>query len=473
MVIDLKWQVKLKSIHMKSLLKIPFAFVLATTLFFGCEDDKAPGEPPTADNVTSKIIAEPGDEIVFEGTFNSEDGFAKINLSNAEILLDKQIVFANHVKQYFLDYKFTIPTDAALKEYDVTISAESLSGATQSFSTSVDVATPPTVNVTADFIALPGEEIVFEGTITDDQGLTHIKLLNSGIGLDHTIELADHPTSYELNYPYTIPVASEMKMHNGTMEVHNIADRTTTLSMKVNASGDDVVYENIYIAGGFQWWTWSPELAYPMDKDPADDKWFEVPVHCWDGEWGELKFLGQLAWTPDNWGLIDQADPSKGMLNDENSATILLGANGGNPAYKKVRFNPYIMQYSVEDITDVVTPKTEMYIVGKGFPAYPNLDWNTEEAIPMTPNPWGYGEHIFLIEGLEFSDYVELKFIGQTTGWDYDAGFDVANQEVTAPVSWVKIKEGSGTKDLKFTDQAGTYTVLYDYYLKRALIWKE
>lgn len=459
---------------MKSLLKIPFTFLLfATILFLSCEDDDKAGTPPTADNVTDVILGEPGDIISFKGTFNAEDGFSKISLRNDEIMLDKQIVFANHVTQYYLDYKFTIPATATLKIYDITITAETLAGETESYTTKVDVATPPSVDVTADFVALPGEEITFEGTITDAQGLTEIKIVNAGIGLEHVIELAEHPKSYELSYTYTIPLVSEMKMHNGTIEVANKANRTTTLSMKVNLSGEDIVYENIYIAGGFQWWTWSPQLAYPMDVDPNDDKWFEVPVHCWDGEYEELKFLGQLDWAPDNWGLVDQADPSKGMLNDESSATILLGANGENPAYKKVRFNPYTMQYSVEDMTDVVTPRTEMYIVGNGYPAYPDLDWNTEAAIPMTQNPYGYGEHIFLIEGLEFSDDVSLKFIGQTTGWDYDAGFDIAEQEVTAPVSWVKIKEGSGTKDLKFKNQAGTYTVLYDYYLKRALIWKE
>ncbi|MBK3516866.1 cadherin repeat domain-containing protein [Carboxylicivirga marina] len=458
---------------MKSLLKIPFAFIVCTTFLMGCDDDEKAGTPPTADNVTTEILAEPGDEIVFEGTFNAEDGFSKITLSNDEIMLDKQIVFANHVTQYFLDYKFTLPEEAALKVYDITISAEALGGATETYSTKVDVATPPSVDISVDFVALPGEDIVFEGTITDDQGLTEIKLINAGIGLDHIIELAGNPTSYDLSYTYTIPVASEMKMHNGTVEVTNLANRATTLPMKVNLSGEDIVYENIYIAGGFQWWTWNPELAYPMDKDPNDDKWFEVPVNCWDG-FDELKFLGQLGWNPDNWGLVDQADPSKGMLNDDSSAAILLGANGANPAYKKVRFNPYIMQYSVEDITDVVTPKTEMYIVGSGFPGYPALNWNTEEAIPMTANPYGYGEHIFLIEGLEFSDDVSIKFIGQTDGWGpYDAGFDVGEQEVTAPVSWVKIKEGDGSKDLKFKNQAGTYTVLFDYYLKRALIWQE
>ncbi|TLX75000.1 hypothetical protein E9993_11450 [Labilibacter sediminis] len=459
---------------MKSILRITLLLSLSLMLFVACNDDDKPsGAPPTGDNISDVIIAAQGETIVIKGTFESESGFAKISLTNDELLLDKQIVFANHVTKYFLDYSFAIPEGASSKDYEVMIKAESLSGKTEDFTTTLDIASPPeSGNIVLSFNGNPGDEIVFTGTITDIQGLSLIVLLNEGIGLDHTIDLPDHPTSYELNYAYTIPGDAEKALHNGTIVIENISDRSTSFAIGVNLTGEDVVYETMYAAGGFQWYGWDAGLAYQMYPDPDDDRWFEVPLHCWD-DYDEVKFLGQLDWNPNNWGLVDQSDPSKGMVNDESSAAILMGANGGNPAYKMVRFNPYDMQYTVEDITDAKTPRTEMYIVGGGFPGYPDLNWNPEEAIPMQANPDGYGEHIFVIYGLEFSDDVSMKFIGQNTGWDYDAGFDVDVQEVTAPVSWVKIKEGSGTKDLKFKDQAGTYTVLFDYYIGRALIWKE
>lgn len=461
---------------MKTLLKKSVILsLLVVAFFYSCNDNDNPaGAPPKVENMVSEIKAEPGQSIVFEGTFTAENGFSRITLSNTELSLDKQIVFANHVEKYFLEYKFTIPQDAEHKVYEITISAENLSGESEAFNTKLDVATPPTVNVNLDFKALPGETLTFEGTISDEQGLTSIKLVNAGIGLDHTIDLPEHPKSYDLSFEYAIPNETEMRSHNGTIAVENIASRKTTLGMKVNLSGEDVVYENLYVAGGFQWWTWRADLAYPMERDPQNEKWFEVLLHCWDGEFEELKFLGQLNWNPDNWGLADQTDPSKGVINDENSQPILLGANGGNPAYKKVRFNPYSLQYSIEDYTADIAPRAQMYIMGKGFPQHPALDWNPDAAIPMIANPDGYGEHIFMISGLEFSDDVDLKFIGQTDGWGpYDAGFDVEIQEITAPATWVKVKEGSGTKDLKFKNQAGTYTILFDYYLKRASIWKE
>jgi hypothetical protein len=50
-------------------------------------------------------------------------------------------------------------------------------------------------------------------------------------------------------------------------------------------------------------------------------------------------------------------------------------------------------------------------------------------------------------------------------------GFAGESREVLAPQNWVVLVEGDGTSDLKFKDQAGTYTIYLDYFLKRAVIW--
>lgn len=460
---------------MKTLFHLPF-LMLCLLLIISCKDENVPNSaPPAGENVTAEIIAQPGDVIAFKGTFSVENGFKEIILSNEELLLDKHIVFANHVTKYFLDYRFEIPQDAPLKIYEITINAVNLSGNSQSFTTSVDVATAPeSDDLITKYEALPGTEIIFTGSFKDEQGISSIHLVNGGILLDSLIELDGQPKEYVMEVKYIIPLTAEKRNHNGKFSVKNIANRESDFEMSVNLSGEDIVYDNIYTAGGFQWWTWRPDLGFPMDPDPDNDGWFEILLHCWDGEFEELKFLGQLDWSPDNWGLVDNTDPSKGMLNDQESQPVLLGANGGNPAYKTIRFNPYQMQYSVEDYSTTVEPREEMYIVGNGFPDYPDLDWNPEAAIKMVKNPYDYGEHIYIAEGLKFSENVSIKFIGQNTGWSpYDAGFDIDEQYVTAPVTWVKIKVGDGSKDLKFENQAGTYTVLYDYYLGRVVIWKE
>jgi hypothetical protein len=459
---------------MKTFLKIFSPIVLFSILFFvACQEDEVSVPPPAGENVPVEIITSPGSQIVFSGTFTTEGIFSNIALKNEELVLDKNIVFANTVKKYFLDYKFTIPEMTASKIYEVDITVEDQNGVKQSFTSSVDVATEPySTDIVSNINASPGNEIIFSGTLMDTQGLSSVEIKGASIGLDEVLDLPANPKEYVLNFPFQLAADVEKTTHNVVVNIQNIHNRSISYNVTLNLTGEEIVYENVYIAGSFQWWTWNPGTAYPMTKDLENPEWFEIQVHTWD-TYDEVKFIGQLDWAPDNWGLIDAEDPSKGMINDENSAAVILPANGANPAYYNLRFNPYQLKYEASVLTDVVEDIPELYIVGKGFPDYPDLDWNPDAAIPMEKNPWDYGEHIFIIEGLKFSEAVDLKFIGQNTGWGpYDAGF-VNGGEMTAPVSWTKIKEGDGSSDLKFIDQPGTYTVLFDYYLKRASVWKE
>jgi len=459
---------------MKTLLRLSSGVLLLLfTTFLSCQKNEVNGPPPTGENVPAEIITAPGTEVHFLGTFIDENGFSTISLVNSDLMLDKQIIFANDVKKYYLDYKFTIPEEAESKIYEVVITAENFSGKSESFSSNVDVATSPeSSDIISSINAAPGEEIHITGTISDKQGLESIELKCAPIDLDTVITLGSNPTEYALDITYMVPLTSEKRSHNIDVKAANIKNRTTGFKINLNLSGEAVVYDSVYIAGSFQWWTWQPELGFPMDKDLENPEWFETQVHVWD-DYNEVKFIGQLAWAPDNWGLVDASDPSKGMINDENSAAVPLAINGYNPAYYNLRFNPYQMKYEAEQLTAEIPDIPELYIVGKGFVDYPDLDWNPEAAIKMEKNPWDYGKHIFIIENLEFSDAVDIKFIGQNTGWGpYDAGF-TSGGEVTAPISWAKIKEGDGSADLKFKDQAGKYTILFDYYLKRACIWKE
>lgn len=462
--------------------------VLTAALYSCSKEEDNLSAPPTGENVAEEIIASPGDEITFTGTFESSAPFSSILLRNEDLLLNKEIRFANKVEKYFLDYSFTIPEDIASQVYPVEIIIEDNAQNRQEFQTLVDVARlPEATGVVLNFNASPGDEITFTGMIADAQGISSITVRNAGIELDHTIEPAGFPNDYGLNYTYTIPASADNALHNGTITINNISNRSVTLNMTVNLSGEEAPYDNIYAAGGLQWSKWNPERGYTMLKDPEDEEWFEIIVPAWpEDDLNQIKFIGQLAWGPDNWGLIDNTDPSLGMENAEDSDPILLDAAASSfyPAYFKVRFNPYSMEYTTQEVDQTGFELQEaMYIVGNGFVDYPALDWNPEEAIPMERNPYGLGEHIFLIEGLQFSDNVSLKFIGQNTGWGpLDIGFDsdhiVGEQDgggfqVSDPVSWLPTRSGNGSADLKFTDQPGAYTILYDHFAGRAIIWKE
>ena len=89
---------------MKSKTKLSGALmILFLVAFFSCQKEEVSGPPPVGENVPTEIITAPGTEIVFTGTFTDENGFSKITLANDELLLDKQIIFANSVKKYYLE----------------------------------------------------------------------------------------------------------------------------------------------------------------------------------------------------------------------------------------------------------------------------------------------------------------------------------------------------------------------------------
>jgi hypothetical protein len=474
---------------MKEYLKLFFVAVLMGTLFFACQKDDPEGPPPAGESITSEFLASPGDQITFKGTFITESNFRKITLSNETLLLNKEIVFANTVSKYYLDYQFTILEETPFGIYIVNITAESVDGVSEVFPVTVNISSiPEATNITTYISASPGDEIEISGNITDQQGIASIALQNTGISLDTIIELGDNPLEHALLFMHNIPGDADQIVHQGSITINNISGRAVSYNLEVNLTGEAITYSEMYAAGGIQWWTWDAEHAYVMLPDPNDPNWFEIMVHAWPEEgFNEIKFIGQLAWDPNNWGLVDNSNPSAGMVNAEDSQPVILDAAGSSyyPAYFNVRFNPYNLEYSVEEVDQAgFTPQPTMYIVGAGFPGYPDLDWNPEEAIPMEQNPDGYGEHIFAIYGLEFSENVSLKFIGQNDGWGpVDVGFDTdyitdmdettGGYQVQEPISWIPTKSGDGTADLKFVDQAGTYTILYDHFAKRAIIWKE
>ena len=334
---------------------------------------------------------------------------------------------------------------------------------------------PPTgINVITPLSGEPGGDITFGGIFNDDYGLTQISIEYLDWSLSKTIDLSDEPLTYTLDFTFQVPTDASAGDHTIIITAYNNSEKMTEFTVVVSVS-EPISYDAIYAVGGFMWWWgWdNVNLSYPMTQDENDPNWYEIDIPVWGGDFNTVKFLGQPGWEGDNWGLVSSSDPSMGMINGESSESIYLDDKGKNPAYYRVRFNPYEMTYTAEELIPDIPVQANMYIVGNGYPEYPNLDWNTTEAIPLQGNLDGYGEHIFGIYSLELSSDVSMKFIGQTDGWKpLDVGFEIGG-ELQTPLTWVKCVAGDGTADVKFKDQAGKYTVVYDHFLKRALIWQE
>lgn len=356
------------------------------------------------------------------------------------------------------------------------------------------VVDPPTGSFTTPVNGTPGAKVTFTGTANDDAGLTSISLTNASVGLDKTIAIADNATTYPLSYDFTIPAETEDGTYAVAIVVTNSGGKTTDFSVDLVVETLIVdTYDAIWVAGGVLWWEWgTPDgYFYEMQKDAENEGWFEIALPSWGYGYNEIKFLGQNAWATadggDEWGVVDNTAATQEIFKGfgETVDAMILPDLGKNPAYYTVRFNPNTEEVTMEEMVPVDAAPTEMYIIGVGFPDFPLNDWDPEFAIPMTPNPYEYGEYQFIAESLVFSDDVALKFIGQTDGWSpIDVGFDETyltdedndpdnGWQVLAPINWKATKSGDGTADLKFVGQAGTYTVYFDYFLKRAVVWEE
>jgi len=179
--------------------------------------------------------------------------------------------------------------------------------------------------------------------------------------------------------------------------------------------------------------------------------------------YGDFKFISEQSWDKDNFGLVDASVSLTEMENSGNSHGIPAPA----PGYYNVWFQPETLEYEWYETDLAAQPVlTEMYIVGKGYVDYPELDWSAENSIPMVADFQGQGDYVFGLECLELSDAVDMKFLGQLAWEGFDAGF-VNGGEQTAPIVWVKADVGDGTADLKLIDQAGFYDISFDYLINR------
>lgn len=214
------------------------------------------------------------------------------------------------------------------------------------------------------------------------------------------------------------------------------------------------------------------DVAQAGKMIPSEDwpGWYYIDVQFTEEDsgdpikpYGDFKFVSEQSWDGGNYGLADASNSVTEMENSGSSDGIPAPA----PGYYNLWFQPDTLEYEWYEIDLTATPvRTEMYIVGKGYVDYPDLDWSIENSIPMDSNFQDRGDYVFGLECLEFSDAVDMKFVGQLS-WDgLDAGF-VNGGEQTAPLVWVQADVGDGTSDLKLIDQAGFYDVSFDYLINR------
>lgn len=456
---------------MKSIVfnRLFFYLLVLTFINISCDSDDDISDilNPEVSGFMSNISTAPGVEFKFEGKITDNEGIASVNIYYSDWFIDKVIVFNEIPKEYTLNYKFLVPEDAIPNtSHTIKVGITDVGGNTITIDVLVtldlDVTNPELVftQPLAGSNLNNGDLMSIIVDVTDDFGLASLQIKSEALGLDEMANVTGGETTFNYTGEIEIPEGIEgaiMIEAIATDEGGNTSTATTTVLI-----GSSAQYTDMYLVGGSVWWEWDPSKATKMWQDPNDENWFVCEFYYWTGY--DVKFIGQLGWEPNNWGL-DPNDNTQ-MINAQDSETIGFPDGDG---YYRIKFNPYSLEYSYEKMTVDVAERDNMYLMGKGFVGY-GLDWNPADAIPMQKDGWGWGNpYMFVIE-IEFSDSVDLKFIGQNDGWGpYDCGFEVGG-EMTLPLNYVKNACGDGTADVKFNGQAGWYWIVYDYFLQRTTI---
>jgi len=458
-----KWKMENNSLN-----KIMKMLVLLATFSFlsSCDTDDGVSDSnnPEATDFLTEISSAPGLEFKFEGSITDEVGISSINLKYADWFLDKTIELTDTPNEYMLDYKFTVPENVSVgSAHTIPISINDVGGNTTIINVVVSLnldLTSPNIQFTSpqEFANFNNEGLIPIGIeISDDFELQSLQILSSSLNLNDIVEFNSGETNFSYSSEISIP---ENISGNVTIEAIVTDQQGNEASTSVQISiGTIEEFTDVYLVGGSTWFDWDPTKATQMWQDPNDDEVFIVEFYYTTGN--DVKFIGQLAWSPLNWGL--NPENTSEIINSQDSQGINFPDGDG---YYRITFNPYELEYTYQKLTIDIAEEEDMYLMGKGFVGY-NLDWNPTDAIAMTKdsnNPF-----VFSVQ-VEFSNEVDLKFIGQNDGWGpYDAGFEVGGEQ-QLPINYVKGVTGDGSPDIKFFDQPGSYQIKYDYFLLRTSI---
>ena len=419
---------------------------------------------PEAESFKTAISTAPNLEFLFEGVINDETGLKSIRIRYADWFIDKVIELEEHPKLFNLNYKFLVPQDAIpgsshKVNIDITDLGENTVTKEVLVTLDLDITKPALIfeSPLAGSSHLTGDMLPIKITVTDDFGIQSLQINSDILNIDEIITIGNDQKNYSFNQEFLIPSGIDGSAMIGAIAIDQQGNETKgEVAIVV---GSSITYTNLYLVGGSAWYGWDPKKATKMWQDPNDDQWFICEFYYKSND--DVKFIGQLDWAPYNWGL----DPNNNsnIINAQNSEAIGFTEGDG---YYRVKFNPYALEYAYEKMTNNTAEEDDMFIMGKGFVGS-NLNWNPTDAIPMIKDP--SNPFVFSVE-VEFSDSVDLKYIGQTDGWGpYDAGFETGGQ-MQIPINYVKGVVGGGTADLKFIGQPGVYKITYDYFLLRTTI---
>jgi hypothetical protein len=460
---------------------------LTGLLLWQCEPkDESIDDPeaPVINLITSTISTAPDHEFWVRAIITDDTGIKRVNLLKQDWFLDKDIILSDSTrKEYQLIYKFLTPEGAEDDDHILLITVEDLGGNMTTREVPINLnkdIQPPVISISSPMDGSTlnaGDKIKMFIEVTDNSGIDTFAVSAPELDIDTLIVFDPVNPRYIFVKDYLI---SELTP-DGNYFINVLASDSTgntTLEIIGMTLGELKVGE-VYCVGGASWSGWdTPDNPMLMRHDPENEGWYELVTYSFgEQDQNGVKFLGQRAWGPLNWGL-DPDDPSE-MIIDEGSDKIILEEKG----YHKVRFSPGEMSYSKEFVGAETPVRSEMYILGSGIVGMENAYLDPSGALPMTQDP----ENPYIYTAtVEFTDIgvddwgACFVFIGNKNDLsefnlgDLSLNLDPLTTDQLSNISDFPPSNGNwnGVPYIAYYMQAGVYTIKLDYHIGHASVTK-
>ena len=475
--------------------------VMAAFVLSNCNPEEPIVDPtaPVIDLTTENISTAPGFQFVIEAEVSDDVGIKSINLEKTDWFLDKTIDLSDSTrKEYQLSYKFLTPADAETVPHTLTVSVEDVGGNIVSEQVTLTMdrdVIPPLIKISkpeSGSLIEGGDILKFFIEVTDANGIDTFRVSSVEFLIDTLVVFDPVNPRYIFVKDYQLPDELAEGSYFINVQVRDATGNWAKEVISLNVGGIGLVY----CVGGASFGGWQPDNPMPMRPDEENPGWFEIVTYSWGiQDYNGVKFIGQRAWSPLNWGL-DPSDLSQ-MINAENSEKIVLEEAG----YYKVRFNPSALEYSVEKVDATTEVRSEMFMLGEGITGMFDSWGNPSGALAMTQDP--QNPYIFTAT-VEFSDYgpndygANFIFIADKSNveafhlgfrnfpedvidpvWGYDyPGFVVGDLSMDLdPLTESELATLSNPWDVvpyvAYYELPGTYTIKMDYHIRHASITME
>ena len=460
---------------MKNKLFFLIGLIASFAVLMSCNDDEP--NPTDSSNPVITVTApsgpvtvQSGDEVTLDILFTDNNGLASISVVSTELSINESESL-NGETSFRYQETLTITGDAGTYTFLVTVTDAAGNETSATFDITIEAQdASPVITVTTPMDGVTvtsGSDLAFDIQFADDNGLASVALVSADLSINESVTLAGE-TSYA--YQESLTIVGAPGTYDITITATDQANNesNTTLSVTVEEA---VTFDAVYAVGGMTWNEWEPTKAMPMTKDADDEGWFEITLYS-DGD-DDVKFIGQLEWTGDNWGL-DPNDNTQ-MINADNSQAIVVSEVG----YHVIRFNPSMLAYTITKIDgELPAPNGKFHIVGRGFAQEDgtpiDLNWDPSKAFAMTQdsrNPYLYRLTVQFVGHVENDETVDtqLKFNGNQAWDELDWGFP-GEDTPGGDVIWTETAKSFGANYNFGQDRFGTYELILDEYLGLAQI---